>query len=368
MRKRILTGVAVLALAAGGWFGWNWWSEGRFIESTDNAAIDSDITVIAPKVAGYIATLPVAENQSVAKGEVILTLDDADFRAAVAAAAAGLAAKQAAVAEREAAIVQQAASLHELEAAVTSAEAERDRAAADLARYEKLMADQAASKQRYEQALSDQRKAEAALAQSQASLQSGQAQLSVLKASKLQADAEVQSAQADLDAAKLDLDNTVIRAPVDGVVGNRSAEVGAYLRAGSQAMVVVPLSAVYVVANFKETQIAEIRPGQSVTITVDAYPGLELRGRVESFAPASGSMFSLLPPENATGNFTKIVQRLPIRISLTLPPELAHQLMPGLSVEAAVDTRTGDQTQSLAEISLFKSAQAAEVTQAAEAK
>ncbi len=360
MRKRILTALAVLALAAGGWFGWQWWSEGRFIESTDNATIDSDITVIAPKVAGYIATLPVAENQSVKKGEVILTLDDADFRAAVAAAEADLAAKQAAVAERAAAIAQQEAALHELEAAVTSAEAEQERAAADLDRYKRLMDAKAASQQRYEQALSDQRKADAELAQAKAGLQSGQAQLGVLKASKLQADAEVKAAEADLQSARLDLENTVIHAPVDGVVGNRGAEVGAYLRAGAQAMVVVPLPDVYVVANFKETQIGAIRPGQTVKVTVDAYPGLELTGTVESFAPASGSMFSLLPPENATGNFTKIVQRLPVRIALQVPPDMAQQLMPGLSVEVAVDTRTGDPAASLAEISLFKSAAAAE--------
>jgi len=360
MRKPLLIGLAVLALAAGGWFGWSWWTEGRFFETTDNAFIQSDITVIAPKVAGYVATLPVAENQAVARGEVIMTIDDADFRAAVAAAEATLAAQKAAVTQAAAAIVQQQAALHQLEATVESAKAEQERAAADLARYENLKKSQATSVQRYEQALSDQRQAEAALAQAEAALDSGQAQLGVLQAARDQALAEVQSAQAELDAAQLDLDDTVIRAPVDGVVGNRGAEVGAYLRAGAQAMVVVPLSEIYVVANFKETQIEAIRPGQAVRIGVDAYPGLELAGTVESFAPASGALFSLLPPENATGNFTKIVQRLPIRIALAVPPELARQLMAGLSVEVAVDTRTGEQGESLQTGSLFKQAAAAE--------
>src|SRR5690606_15290832 len=139
--------------------------------------------------------------------------------------------------------------------------------------------------------------------------------------------AEVKAAEAALEQARLDLENTVIRAPVDGVIGNRGAELGAYLRAGAQAMVVVPLDRIYVVANFKETQIGRIRPGQAVTLVVDAYPDLTLRGQVESFAPASGAVFSLLPPENATGNFTKIVQRLPVRIALELPPALARHLM-----------------------------------------
>jgi membrane fusion protein (multidrug efflux system) len=360
MRKPILIGLGVLALLAGLWFGWRWWTEGRYFESTDNAIIQSDITVIAPKVAGYVATLPVAENQAVAKGDVLMTIDDSDFRAAVAAAEANLAAQDAAVVQAEAAITQQRAALHQLEAMVESAKAELDRAAADLSRYEQLKKTQAASAQRYEQALSDERKAEAALSETEANLESGQAQLGVLEAARQQTLAEVQSADAQLQQAKLDLAITVIHAPVDGVVGNRGAEVGAYLRAGAQAMVVVPLAQVYVVANFKETQIEEIRPGQEVRVTVDAYPDLELKGTVESFAPASGALFSLLPPENATGNFTKIVQRLPIRIGLAIPPELARQLMPGLSVEVAVDTRTGDHSRQLAEVSLFKQAQAAE--------
>jgi len=361
VRKPLLIGLAVVALVVGALFGWRWWTEGRYLESTDNATIQSDITVISPKVAGYVATLPVAENQAVAKGDVIMTIDDSHFRAAVAAAEARLAAQKAAVAQAEAAIVQQRASLHQIEATVTSAKAELERAQADLERYENLKKSQATSVQRYEQALSDKRKAEAALAEAEASLDSGQAQLGVLQAALQQAQAEVQSAAAQLDAAKLDLANTVIHAPVDGVVGNRGAEVGAYLRAGSQAMVVVPLSQVYVVANFKETQIEEIRPGQSVRIGVDAYPGLELHGTVESFAPASGALFSLLPPENATGNFTKIVQRLPVRIGLELPADRARQLMPGLSVVVEVDTRTGGETgQPLAAVSLFKQAAAAE--------
>ena len=360
MKKPILIGLGAVALLAGLWFGWQWWTNGRYFESTDNAIIQSDITVIAPKVAGYVATLPVAENQAVAKGDVIMTIDDSDFRAAVAAAAANLAAQDAAVTQAEAAITQQGAALHQLEASVQMAQAEIDRSAADLKRYEELKKTQAASNQRYEQALSDERKAEAALAEAQASLQTGQAQLGVLEAARQQTLAQVQTAEAQLDQAKLDLANTMIYAPVDGVVGNRGAEVGAYLRAGAQAMVVVPLAQVYVVANFKETQIEEIRPGQEVTITVDAYPDLELKGTVESFAPASGALFSLLPPENATGNFTKIVQRLPIRIGLVVPAELSSSLMPGLSVEVAVDTRTGDHSRQLTEISLFKQAEAAE--------
>ncbi len=360
MRKLVLMALGFLLLGVGAWQGWAWWSEGRFVETTDNATLQSDITVIAPKIAGYVEEMPVEDNQAVKAGDVLLRLDDSDYRASVDQAEATLAAKAAAAAQAEAAIVQQTAHISELEATLESAEAEVERMTKDLERYKTLLETKAASKQRYEEAVSADRKARAALSETQAAVAAGKAQLAVLEANSKQAAAEGKAAAAALELAKLNLEKTVVRAPVDGVIGNRRAERGAWLQAGAQAMVLVPLPDIYVVANFKETQIEHIRPGQTVTVTIDAYPDVALTGTIDSFAPASGSLFSLLPPENATGNFTKIVQRLPIKVRLEVMPEMAGLLVPGLSVVVAVDTRQDDGEHQAAGLSLFREAAAAE--------
>ena len=341
MRRVILLVLFLLALGAGGWYGWNWWSHGRFIESTNNAAIDADIVVIAPKVSGYVRSLPIHDNQRVAQGDVLLVLDDVDSQAALAGAQATRAAKEAQVAARQAELAQLQAQLDALAAGVAQAQAARDWAALELDRYQSLAAEQSGSKQRLQQARSDAAQAEAALTQALAALKSGEAQLSVLAANQQQAKADLQAAEALVMAAQNDLAEHTVTAPIDGVVGNRAAELGAFLQAGSEAMVLVPLPDIYVVANFKETQLERLRIGQAVTVTVDAFPDVALTGVIESFAPASGALFSLLPPENATGNYTKIVQRVPVRIRLELPSDFVLPLVPGLSAEVAVDTRSG---------------------------
>jgi membrane fusion protein (multidrug efflux system) len=197
-----------------------------------------------------------------------------------------------------------------------------------------------ASRQRFEQAEADARKAEAALAKSRAAHAAEQNQLTVLQSQRREEEARLQQARANLWLAKNDLDNTVIRAPISGVAGNRAGQVGQYVKPGTQLLALVPLPNVYVTANFKETQLTRMRPGQLAEVSVDAYPDQVLEGRIESFAPASGAQFSLLPPDNATGNFTKIVQRVPVRIALPSGGPLAGLLRPGLSVTVTIDTRS----------------------------
>jgi len=224
-------------------------------------------------------------------------------------------------------------------ATVQSTEADLNRAQLDYKRYTSLVTSDFASRQRFETAQADSRKAEAALGKARAALVAEQSQLAVLKSQKREEEARLVQARAGRQLAKNDLDNTVIRAPVAGIAGNRAGRVGQYVKPGTQLLSLVPLPYVYVTANFKETQLTHMRPGQSAEISVDAYPDQPLTGRIESFAPASGAQFSLLPPDNATGNFTKIVQRVPVRIALPVEGPLARLLRPGLSVSVTVDTR-----------------------------
>jgi membrane fusion protein (multidrug efflux system) len=348
MRKTILSSVGAIVLIGLGFAGWHWWTVGRFIESTDNAYVQSDISVISPKIEGYLREILVEDNQYVHAGDVLAVIDDQQFASRVAEGEATVGAQKAAIASVDQQVALQQSRIAEARAQITGAEAELDRARLDFQRYEKLQATGFSPKQQYETASADFRKAQAGLTAAQAALASAQEQVQVLQASRREAEAQLKRAEASLAMAQDDLDNTVIHAPVDGVIGNKSARIGQFVKAGTQLLSVVPLPDVYVVANFKETQLAKMRPGQTVAIAVDAYPGQTLSGRVESFAPASGSLFSLLPPENATGNFTKIVQRVPIRIAVPRDNALAGLLRPGLSVVVDVDTRAGGQGPTLA--------------------
>jgi membrane fusion protein (multidrug efflux system) len=340
MKRTFAIVLALAALAAGGAGGLYWWQAGRFLESTDNAYVEADISVVSPKVQGYVRDVRVSDNQRVAAGDVLVTIDDRDFAARAAEAEAQLQAQQAAVGTIDREIVQEQAVIAEAEAAVASADADRRRAQQDLARYRLLTEKMAASQQRLETAEAEARKSDAGLTKAKAALAAERNRLPVLDSEKREAEAKLAQLRAALELARIDLEDTVIRAPVDGVVGNRSAQIGQLVKPGTQLLAVVPLPNVYVVANFKETQVERMRVGQTVSIAVDAFPGSAIEGRVESFAPASGSEFSLLPPENATGNFTKIVQRLPVRIAVPATNTLAGLLRPGLSVVAEVDTRS----------------------------
>lgn len=338
MRKILLMTAPVVLLVLAIYAGGMWWTTWRFQESTDDAYVDSDISLISPKIEGYIKEVRVENNQRVAAGQVLFVIDDSDFRAKLAQAQAAVATEEAAVDTYDSRLELQRAAIAEAKAEIAAADAEEARTQHDYQRYQALMSSAITSRQRFEAAQADDRKAVAAVAQKQAALVAAQDQLTVLRAERDQEKAKRQQARANLQLAQNDLDNTVIRAPVAGIAGNRAGQIGQYVKPGTQLLSLVPLPHVYVTANFKETQLTHMRPGQVAEVTVDAYPDHTLRGRIESFAPASGAEFSLLPPDNATGNFTKIVQRIPIRIALPANGPLARLLRPGLSVEVTVDT------------------------------
>ena len=339
MRTRIILLVLPLVLLAGIYGGWEWWHVWRYAQSTDDAYIQSDVTLISPKIEGYIKDVRIQDNQQVKASDVLFVIDDSDYAAKVAQATATVRTTEATVETFDTRQEFQQAMIGQAAAEVDAAQAELDRANLDKQRYVLLVTSEVATKQRYETAVSDAAKAAANLLKTKAALDAAKQQLAVLIAQKHEEEARRAQARAQLRLAQNDLDNTVIRAPVGGIVGNRAGQVGQYVKPGAQLASLVPLPYVYVTANFKETQLTLMRPGQPAEVTVDAYPGQTIIGRIASFAPGSGAQFSLLPPDNATGNFTKIVQRVPVRIELPGDGPLAMLLRPGLSVTVTVDTR-----------------------------
>ncbi|MGV7031412.1 HlyD family secretion protein [Methylobacterium symbioticum] len=343
-RRPLRRAVLLLLLGAlaggGGYAGWQWWSVGRFFVSTDDAYVQADISVLAAKVSGYLDAVPVVNGQAVTKGAVIARLDDGDYRLALKAAEDKLATQVSTISRigRQAEAAQ--AQVAQAVAQVDAARADAVRAAADYARATQMQADYVA-KSRIDQAKADRDRTEASVKSAEAALLAAKANVAVLEAQKREAENLAAELRTAADRARRDLDFTVVRAPFDGVVGNKAVEAGAYVSPGSRIAALVPLQSVRVDANFKETQLARMRPGQEVHIHVDAYPDRDIVGTVESLSPASGSVFSLLPPDNATGNFTKIVQRLPVRVHV--PETIAREglLRPGLSVVVKVDTREG---------------------------
>jgi len=338
-RRILLAGAGLAALLAGATFGYRYWAVGQFIETTDDAYVGGNVTDLAPQVSGLIERVAVTDNQAVHAGDVLVKIDDRAFRIAVDKALAAVAAGQASLGNLAATRVLQAALIREAQAGVAAAQAQLVLARANQDRYARLAAAAAGSRQdaqtataAFAQALADGVRANAALA-------AARAQLSVIDTETQQALAALAGAQADLAAARLNLGYTEIRAPVDGVIGNRVAHLGGYATAGAQLLSIVPAGGLWVDANFKEDQLARMQPGDRVTIAADVLPGDEITGVVASLAPASGAVFSVLPAENATGNFTKIVQRVPVRILLDGSAADLGLLRPGLSVTAAVDTR-----------------------------
>lgn len=341
--KQSVLGALVLAAVLGAAkVGHHWWTEGRFIESTDDAYVGGEVTVIAPKVAGFIAEVAVLDNQPVHAGDLLLRLDDRDYRAALARAVAVVATRQAALGNLDATRHLQEAMVTQAEAEITSAEAETSRAHDDLVRYAKLSQGAAVSVQSFQKAEADYKQAVAAGERTKAGLAAAQRRLEVIATEKLQAQAALEQANAERDLAQLNLGYTELRAPMDGIVGNRSARAGAYASIGSQLIALVPSHGLWIDANYKESQLAQTRPGSPAVVHVDSLPGREFHGHVISVAPATGAQFSVLPPENATGNFTKIVQRVAVRIVLDDEAATEGQLRPGLSVTAEVDGRTSN--------------------------
>ena len=326
-------------LTAGGWYGWSWWTLGRFMETTDDAYVGGEVTTIASKVAGFIDTIAVTDNQEVKAGDLLVKLDDRDYRAQLARAEANVAAQEAALANREAARRLQTAVVEQTSAEIAATTAEVTRSQYDFNRYRTLSTDRFASIQRFEQADADYKKAVAAERKAQAAFQAAQRQLDVIDSEKRQIEATLAQAKAEHDLASLNLGYTEIRSPIDGVIGNRSARAGAYATVCAQLLSIVPAHGLWIDANFKESQLAHMTVGQRVEITTDVLPGARFRGRIASLAPATGAQFSVIPPENATGNFTKIVHCVPVRIVLEDDAAELGTLRPGLSVVARVDQR-----------------------------
>lgn len=341
-KRLMLTLLVAAALGLIGLYGLHWWTSGRFIEDTNDAYIGGDVTVIGPKVPGYIEQVLVNDNQRVNAGDLLIRLDSRDYRASLAKAEGAVAAEEALLANLDATEQLQQAVIAQARAGIDATAAEMSRSRDDNARYKRLVGSSAVSVESAQRADATFKTAQALSARAQAELLASQRQLMVIATQKQQARAALLQAQAERDIARLNLGYTELRAPIDGVIGNRRARVGTYAQAGSQLLSVVPASGLWVDANFKEDQLAHMLPGQRVSIHADVLPGREFHGHLDSLAPATGAQFSVLPPENATGNFTKIVQRVPVRIILDPADAVLGQLRPGLSVTASVDTKAED--------------------------
>ena len=362
--KRIAGGVAALVVVAGAvGYGWYWLQTGRYVESTNDAYVKADYTIIAPKVSGYIATVLVEDNQPVTAGQILARIDDRDFNTALAQARADVANAEAGIRNLDAQLALQQSVIDQANADIASAEAALDFATQDYARYRNLLKSGYGTQQRAQQADASLRGQNAQLQHNRAVLVAAQQQIQVLRTQRAQAETQVQHDQAVEQQATLNLGYTTIAAPIDGTVGARSLRVGQYVQAGTQLMAVVPLRAVYVVANFKETQLTHVHGGEPVTISVDTFPGAAITGHVDSLSPASGLEFSLLPPDNATGNFTKIVQRIPVKIALDRGDPLIGLLRAGMSVEATIDTKATVLAESAGGGGLVSTAAASEATQ-----
>jgi membrane fusion protein (multidrug efflux system) len=339
-RKRMLiaAGGAVALIAVTG-FGAEWFVSGRYIETTDDAYVGGDVTDIAPQVSGVIANIAVSDNQFVHKGDVLIRIDDRDFSAALAKARAAVAGDEAMLENLDATAVLQNSMIVQAQAEIAAAQAQAVLARSNEGRYARLAAANAGSQQDSQTAAANFAGAQAGVQKANAALTAARAQLSVIATQKSEAQAALAGGLAEETTASQNLGYATIRAPFDGVVGNRSAHLGGYAMAGAQAISIIPATGLWVDANFKEDQLARIKPGQPVRIVADIDPDEKITGRVQNLAPASGAVFSILPAENATGNFTKIVQRVPVRISLDGAAGALGLLRPGLSVTASVDTK-----------------------------
>jgi membrane fusion protein (multidrug efflux system) len=343
-KRLVLAALALALLGGGGTYGWHWWTTLRFFEETDDAYTAADMVVVSPRVGGQVAEVLVADNQPVQAGQLLVRLDDADLIVAQRVAAADLQSAEAEVAGLTAQIALLPSAIEQAGADVTAGEAQVAFAQAEFRRYQDLLRTGSGTVQRSEQADADIKGRQAGLARSRAALAWARGQAAVLQASRQRAQAQADRARAAVQQAGLNLGYARITAPVAGAVGDRSVRAGQTVAPGTRLLSVVPTGRdLYVVANFKETQLGRMSAGEQVELRADMLPGVVLRGCVNSLAPGSGAVFALLPPENATGNFTKVAQRVPVRITLDsagLTTDVLERLRPGLSVTASVDTRT----------------------------
>lgn len=339
-RSPVLPIVVLALLAGGGWYGYEWWTNGRFMVSTDDAYIEGDIATISPKVTGYVAKVNVVANQEVKAGDVLATLDNGDYQNALDQANAQIATEQLSLSRIDAQIEGAKASLVQAQAQKTALEATVRGAEIKQKRQSDLQAKSVGTTADLDDANTALDQAKANLAGGDANIVAAQANIAILEAQRKEAEGSVRSLEISRDKAARDLSFTVLKAPYDGIVGNRSVQEGDLVSPGQRLMALVPVHELYIDANFKETQIQHLVPGSKVNVHVDAYSDHPVVGTVESISPASGSVFSMLPPENATGNFTKVIQRVPVRIALPQDALDSGRLRAGLSVVVDVDTRT----------------------------
>ncbi|TCL71061.1 membrane fusion protein (multidrug efflux system) [Rhizobium sp. BK251] len=337
-RSLLLGASALVLIAAGAYYGHDYWTVGRFQVSTDDAYVKADSSTIAPKVSGYISEVLVGDNEAVKAGQPLARIDDRDFRAALDQAKADVAAAEAMLKAKQAALDIQQSTIAAARATVEVDKANETFAEQNNKRYANLATNGYAPVQTAQQAASQIAAAQATIVRDSAALDAASKQVDLLNAEVAQAKATLAHDQAVEHQAELNLSYATITAPVDGTIGNRTLRTGQYVQAGTQLMSVVPVQAVYVIANYKETQLTDVHAGQPVDLEVDMFPGRTYHGHVDSLAPASGQEFALLPPDNATGNFTKVVQRIPVKIMLD--GDAANgDLRPGMSVQPSIDTK-----------------------------
>ncbi len=339
VRAILLVALALVVIAGIAWFA-RYESYGKYQQSTNDAYVQADAVTVSPKVSGYVDKVFVADNQTVKAGEPLLQIDARDYdaqaaqsRAQIDAANANAAGVRAQIGEQQAAIARARA---DLAAARTDAAFARN----EVARYQPLAATGAETRERLSQLKNQAAQADAKVVAAEAALASAERRVGTLQAQVKQALAQGEGARAQLAAANTNVGATLIRAAIDGRVGNKTVRQGQFVQAATRLMTLVPMQGLYIDANFKETQLGLMRIGQPVKVSVDALPGVEIPGRVTSVSPGTGAQFSVLPPQNATGNFTKIVQRVPVRIAISPGPETRALLVPGMSVDVSVDTRS----------------------------
>jgi len=339
IRIAMVAALVIALLFAISW-SWNWWATGRFIVNTNNAYIKAETTIIAPKVAGYVEKVLVKSNERVAPGQTLAIIDPGPYQAALDNALADIAARQADLARTQSEISKQGALIDQSGA---QADAERSRMAlaeTEARRYARLAKLGADSQEKADRTAAARDQASAQSRAAVAAVRTAQRSRDIFQAKLQQNRAALAAARARQRQARIDLDATTLRANQTGLVADKNIVAGQYVQAGTRLMTIVPVEGVYLEANLKETQLEHVRIGQPVTVHLDAYPDAELTGKVESLSPGTGAQFALIPPNNATGNFTKIVQRVPVRIRLSIPADMRELLIPGLSAEVDIDTRS----------------------------
>ena len=333
MKKKVIALAALIALSVGGF---TYLAPSHAIH-TDNAYIKADITTVSPQVGGQVATVFVQDNQWVTAGTPLFAIDDADYQANHAIAQAAVAVADAALANNASRLTLQTVNIEQAKAAIASAQANDKQQRADFARYQKLIAKASISQTQFDAQQTRTIDAKAKLDSARLALQAQQKTYDAMQSERAQLTAQRQQAQSKLTLSDIALKRTTVYAPVDGYVAHRQVQAGKFVQPGMGLITLVP-SHIWLEANFKETQLTNMAPGQAVEVTLDMYPDTPITGTVESVTHATGAQFSLLPPQNATGNFVKVVQRVPVKITLQLPTDLRGKVYPGLSANVTVDT------------------------------